>query len=370
MIGSSIVPAPVARLPWRMLILVIGIAVFGLVILYSAAGGSLRPWAMQQGIRFVVFLIGALILARVPEELWRRAALPGYVLIVVLLFAVEMLGAVRGGSQRWLDLGFIRLQPSELMKPAIVLACARFYEMLPPNETRRIGGIWPPALLIALPAALVMLQPDLGTALMITAGGLTVMFLAGVPLRLFVGGGIALAVAAPLAVNFLLHDYQRNRVLIFMDPESDPLGTGYHISQSKIAIGSGGIAGKGFLNGTQSHLDYLPEGHTDFVFATMAEEWGVLGGIFIIAAYLMVIRWGVNVGIQAQSRFAKLTAAGLATTIFFYVAINLAMVMGLAPVVGIPLPLVSFGGSAQMTVLICLGILMSIDRSNRREKNW
>lgn len=370
MIGSSIVPAPVARLPWRMLILVIGIAVFGLVILYSAAGGSLRPWAMQQGIRFVVFLIGALILARVPEELWRRAALPGYVLIIVLLFAVEMLGAVRGGSQRWLDLGFIRLQPSELMKPAIVLACARFYEMLPPNETRRIGGIWPPALLIALPAALVMLQPDLGTALMITAGGLTVMFLAGVPLRLFVGGGIALAVAAPLAVNFLLHDYQRNRVLIFMDPESDPLGTGYHISQSKIAIGSGGIAGKGFLNGTQSHLDYLPEGHTDFVFATMAEEWGVLGGIFIIAAYLMVIRWGVNVGIQAQSRFAKLTAAGLATTIFFYVAINLAMVMGLAPVVGIPLPLVSFGGSAQMTVLICLGILMSIDRSNRREKNW
>ncbi len=370
MIGPSIVPAPVARLPWRMLILVITIATFGLVVLYSAAGGSIRPWALSQGVRFGVFLFGALIIARVPEEVWRQAALPGYALIVILLFAVELLGAVRGGSQRWLDFGFIRLQPSELMKPAIVLACARFYEMLPPNETRRLGGIWPPALLIGLPAALVMLQPDLGTALMITAGGITVMFLAGVPLRLFVGGALALAVAAPLAVNFLLHDYQRNRVLIFMDPESDPLGTGYHISQSKIAIGSGGITGKGFLNGTQSHLDYLPEGHTDFVFATMAEEWGLLGGLFIIFAYLMVIRWGVNVGVQAQSRFAKLTAAGLATTIFFYVAINLAMVMGLAPVVGIPLPLVSFGGSAQMTVFLCLGILMSIDRSNRREKNW
>ena len=370
MIGSSIVPAPVARLPWRMLTLVIGIAVFGLVILYSAAGGSLRPWAMAQGIRFVVFLFGALMIARIREDVWRQLALPGYVLIVILLVAVELLGAVRGGSQRWLDLGFIRLQPSELMKPAIVLASARFYEMLPPNETRRFGGIWPAAMLIGVPAALVMLQPDLGTALMIVAGGLTVMFLAGVPLRLFVGGALAFAVAAPLAVNFLLHEYQRNRVLIFMDPESDPLGTGYHISQSKIAIGSGGITGKGFLNGTQSHLDYLPEGHTDFVFATMAEEWGVLGGLFIIVAYLMVIRWGVNVGLQAQSRFAKLTAAGLATTIFFYVAINLSMVMGLAPVVGIPLPLVSFGGSAQMTVFLCLGILMSIERNNRGEKSW
>lgn len=370
MIGSSIVPAPVARLPWRMLTLVIGIAVFGFVILYSAAGGSLRPWAMAQGIRFVVFLFGALMIARIREDVWRQLALPGYVLIVILLVAVELLGAVRGGSQRWLDLGFIRLQPSELMKPAIVLASARFYEMLPPNETRRFGGIWPAAMLIGVPAALVMLQPDLGTALMIVAGGLTVMFLAGVPLRLFVGGALAFAVAAPLAVNFLLHEYQRNRVLIFMDPESDPLGTGYHISQSKIAIGSGGITGKGFLNGTQSHLDYLPEGHTDFVFATMAEEWGVLGGLFIIVAYLMVIRWGVNVGLQAQSRFAKLTAAGLATTIFFYVAINLSMVMGLAPVVGIPLPLVSFGGSAQMTVFLCLGILMSIERNNRGEKSW
>lgn len=366
----SIVPAPLARLPWRMLLLVIALGGFGLVILYSAASGNMRPWALSQGIRFVIFLCGSIVISRVPEDVWRRGALPGYVLIVILLFAVELLGAVRGGSQRWLDFGFIRLQPSELMKPAIVLACARFYELLPPNETRRFGAIWPAAILIGLPAGLVMLQPDLGTALMITGGGLTVMFLAGVPLRLFVGGAATARPSAPLAVTYLLHDYQRNRVLIFLDPESDPLGTGYHISQSKIAIGSGGITGKGFLNGTQSHLDYLPEGHTDFVFATMAEEWGLLGGLFIIVAYLMVIRWGINVGLRARTRFAKLTAAGLATTIFFYVAINLAMVMGLAPVVGIPLPLVSFGGSAQMTVFLCLGILMSIDRSNRGEQNW
>ena len=169
----------------------------------------------------------------------------------------------------------------------------------------------------------------------------------------------------PLAYHFLLHEYQRNRVLIFLDPESDPLGTGYHISQSKIAIGSGGIFGKGFLEGTQSHLDYLPEGHTDFVFATMAEEWGLVGGVLLIAAFILLVRWGVGVGVRAEGRFAKLAARGLATTIFFYVAINLMMVMGLAPVVGIPLPLVSYGGSAQMTVLGCVGLLMAIDRENR-----
>ena len=367
---SAFVPAPLRALPWRMLLLVVAIGCFGLVVLFSAANGSLRPWALPQAVRFFVFLGGALVLSRIPLDFMRRVAFPVYGALVVALLLVEALGAVRGGSQRWLDLGFIRLQPSELMKVAIVLATARFYEMLPAAETRRFQAIWPAAVLIGVPAVLVMLQPDLGTALMICGGGVTVMFLAGIPLRLFIGGALAVAIAAPLAFNFLLHDYQRNRVLIFMDPESDPLGTGYHISQSKIAIGSGGIFGKGFLNGTQSHLDYLPEGHTDFVFATMAEEWGLLGGVFLILAFLLVIRWGVNVGVRAETRFAKLAAAGLATTIFFYMAINLMMVMGLAPVVGIPLPLVSFGGSAQMTVLISLGILMAIDRASSRSANW
>ena len=365
----GIVPEPIARLPWRVLGLIVAIGVFGQVVLYSAAGGALQPWALSQGIRFFVLLGAALGLSYVPERTWRSAALPAYVVIVIALVLVELVGAVRGGSQRWLDVG-IRLQPSEFMKPAIVLACARFYDMLPPNETRRFGAIWPAALLIGIPAALIMKQPDLGTALMVCGGGVVVMFLAGIPMRIFIGGAISLAIAIPLAFNFVLHDYQRNRVLIFLDPESDPLGTGYHISQSKIAIGSGGLWGKGFLNGTQSHLDYLPEGHTDFVFATMAEEWGLIGGCLLILAFLLVIRWGVNVGQQANTRFARLTAAGLATTIFFYVAINLSMVMGLAPVVGIPLPLVSFGSSAQMTVLLCLGILMSIDRQNRRTVRW
>ncbi|MBU3078872.1 rod shape-determining protein RodA [Sphingomonas quercus] len=363
---QTLIPSALARLPWRMLLLVLLIGGFGLVVLYSAAGGSMRPWALSQGVKLIAFMFGAVILSHIGEARLRQAALPAYAMILVSLLAVELLGGIAGGSQRWLDLGFVRLQPSELMKPAIVLAVARFYDMLPSGEVRRWSAIWPAALLIAVPAFLVMLQPDLGTALMITAGGLTVMFLAGLPLRLFVGGGLALGALAPLAYFFVLRDYQRNRVLIFLDPESDPLGAGYHISQSKIAIGSGGIFGKGFLQGTQSHLDYLPEGQTDFVFATMAEEWGLMGGLLLIVAFILLCQWGLGVSRRANTRFARLTAAGLSTTIFFYVMINLMMVMGLAPVVGIPLPLVSFGGSAVMTVMLCLGLLMAIDREADR----
>lgn len=367
--GPSLVPAPLARLPWKLLMLVIGITGFGLIVLYSAAGGNLRPWALSQGIRFCVFLFGAIALSRVPEDLWKKAAFPLYIIIVILLILVEVLGFVGGGSQRWLDLGFIRIQPSEMMKLAIVLTIARYYDLLPASHVRNWSSMWPPAVGIGIPAALVLLQPDLGTALMIVAGGLTVMFLAGLPLYLFVGGGVALAAAVPIVFS-MLHEYQQKRVFTFLDPESDPLGAGYHISQSKIAIGSGGIFGKGFLNGTQSHLDYLPEGHTDFIFATMVEEWGLVGGLALICGFIMLVRWGVRVGQRAESRFARLTAAGLATTIFFYVAINLGMVMGVAPVVGIPLPLFSFGGSAMMTVMICVGILMSIERASQGKSHF
>jgi rod shape determining protein RodA len=359
------IPAPLAQIPWRLILLVLAIGCFGLVVLYSAAGGSIRPWAFPQGVRMVVFRAGAVMLSRVPEWVWRRGALPAYLLLLILLVLVELIGAVHGGGQRWLGVGPFRFQPSELMKPCIVLAVAVFYDMLPPSETRRFVAVWVPALMILVPGALIAHQPDLGTALMVIGGGVTIMFLAGVPLRLFVGGALAFAIAAPLAVNYVLHGYQRDRILIFLDPGRDPLGMGYHINQSQIAIGSGGIFGKGFLQGTQSHLDYLPEGHTDFVFATMAEEWGLVGGVLLILAFFLVIGWGIRVALDARTRFSRLAAAGLATTIFFYVAINLAMVMGLAPVVGIPLPLVSFGGSAQMTIMLCLGILMSIDHQNR-----
>jgi rod shape determining protein RodA len=358
-------PKPIAELPWRMLIPVILIAGFSLLVLYSAAGGDLR-YARPQGIRFVIFFGLAIVLSRIRPEYLKQAAFPAYVILLGLLIVVEALGFVGGGAQRWVDLGPINLQPSELMKPVIVLACAHFYAMLPAREIRGWSALWPPAVLIGLPAGLVLVQPDLGTASMIVFGGITIMFLAGVPLRLFAIGIAFLAVALPIAFSFL-HDYQRQRILIFMDPESDPLRTGYHITQSKIAIGSGGISGVGFLNGTQSHGGYLPEPHTDFVFATMAEEWGLLGGLFLILSFALILRWGMRVSMDSRDRFSRLTAAGLTSTIFFYVAINLMMVMGLAPVVGIPLPLFSYGGSAMMTVMICLGILMAIERQNRRD---
>jgi rod shape determining protein RodA len=361
---DSIVPAPLRHIPWVLLALVAAIGGFGLVVLYSAAGGSMEPWALSQGVRFVMFIGLAIVLSWAGEERLKATAFPAYLLIVVLLLLVDLFGFVGGGSRRWLDLGMVRLQPSELMKPVIVLAVARFYDMLPASEIRRASAVWPPALLIGIPAALVLVQPDLGTAVMICAGGVTVAFLAGVPLRLFGGAALALAVAFPIALS-MMHGYQRDRIRTFLDPERDPLGAGYHIIQSKIAIGSGGIFGKGFLDGTQSHLDYLPERHTDFVFATMAEEWGLVGGVLLILAFMLVIRWGMRVAGRARGRFARLTAAGLASTIFYYVAINLMMVMGLAPVVGIPLPLVSFGGSAMMTVMICLGLLMAIDRASK-----
>ncbi len=265
--------------------------------------------------RFVLFLVMVEIISRVPLKLVRDFTFPVYAALLIALVLVEAIGGIAGGSQRWINLGFMQFQPSELMKVAIVLTVARFYSLLPIGQVRTVNAIWPALLLIGVPTLLVLVQPDLGTAMMIAAGGVIVMFLAGLPLRLFVGSALAGAAIIPIAFSFL-HDYQQKRVLIFMDPESDPLGAGYHISQSKIAIGSGGIMGKGFLNGTQSHLDYLPEGHTDFVFATMAEEWGMLGGIGIICALFLLIRWGMRVAQRTEDRYARLVAAGLASTIF------------------------------------------------------
>jgi rod shape determining protein RodA len=361
---SAIIPQPLAKLPWSLIFMVSAIAGFGLLVLFSAAGGSVSPWALKQGLTFLFFLCVAIVISNVSEETIKQLVIPAFGAILLMLFAVELLGFVSKGAQRWLQVGPVRLQPSEFMKPAIVLILARFYDLLPVSAIKSWRAIWPALTLIGIPAFLILVQPDLGTCIMVVLGGVTVMFLAGVPMWVFAGPAIAGAAAVPLVYS-MLHGYQRKRIDIFLDPESDPLGAGYHISQSKIAIGSGGIFGKGFLQGSQSHLDYLPEGHTDFVFATMAEEWGMLGGVGIILAFAMVIRWGMRVSYRAKSRFGQLAAGGLSAVIFFYVSINLMMVMGLAPVVGIPLPLVSYGGSAVMTVMLCLGLLMALERQSR-----
>lgn len=359
------VPAAIARQPWSVLLPLIALVSFGAAVLDSAAGGRFEIWSLSHLFRFGVFLVMAMIIARLPRELFSKLAIPVYAGLCFLLVLVELIGGVGGGSQRWLNLGFMTLQPSELMKPGIVLVLAWFYSVLPIGETQSWRALLPAAVLLGIPAGLVMLQPDLGTGLAITFGAVVVMFLAGLPLRWFLGAGAAGLIAAPLAFFFLLHDYQRNRVLVFLDPESDPLGTGYHITQSKIAIGSGGIIGKGFGNGSQSHLNYLPEAHTDFVFATMAEEWGMLGGVFVLVVFGLIFRWGLKVATSAPDRFSRLLAAGMTMTIFFYMCINLMMVMGLAPVVGIPLPWMSHGGSSMMTNMICIGTIMAVERWNR-----
>ena len=359
---SSVIPAPIARQPWSMLTPLILLTCFGAAVLYSAAGGSFTPFASSHLIRFGIFMVVALVIAAMPRDFVKLVAYPAYVGILLLLVAVEAAGAMGGGSQRWLEVGPIRLQPSELMKPAIALA--RFYDTLPTGMIGSWRALVPAGVIIALPVGLVLMQPDLGTALAILFSGAVVMFLAGLPMSWFLSAGAAGAIAVPLAYNFALKPYQQRRVTTFLDPESDPLGSGYHITQSKIAIGSGGFSGKGFNEGSQSHLQYLPEPHTDFVFATMAEEWGLLGGLFVIVSFGLILYWGLKVARAAQSRFDRLLAAGMVATMFFYIAINLLMVMGLAPVVGIPLPFMSHGGSSMMTNMLCVGTLMMVHRWN------
>ncbi|GAB5347641.1 rod shape-determining protein RodA [Alteriqipengyuania sp. 357] len=359
---SSVIPAPIARQPWSMLFPLLLLTCFGSAVLYSAAGGSFSPYADTHLLRFGIFVVVALVISAMPRDFVKFAAYPSYIIILLLLLAVEAAGAMGGGSQRWLEVGPIRIQPSELMKPAIALALARFYDTLPTGMIGSWRALVPAGVIIALPVGLVLMQPDLGTALAILFSGAVVMFLAGLPLSWFLGAGAAGAIAVPLAYSFALKPYQQRRVTTFMDPESDPLGSGYHITQSKIAIGSGGFSGKGFNEGSQSHLQYLPEPHTDFVFATMAEEWGFLGGLFVIVSFGLILYWGLKVARNAQNRFDRLLAAGMVATMFFYIAINLLMVMGLAPVVGIPLPFMSHGGSSMMTNMLCIGALMMVYR--------
>jgi rod shape determining protein RodA len=361
-VTTSIIPAPIAALPWRVILILLTLVTFGCVVLYSAAGGSLQPWAGKHMVRFLLYAAMAIVMSRMPVDFWKAITFPLYGILIILLIGVELVGFARGGSQRWIDLGLISIQPSEIMKPAIVLAAAWFFDRLPPAKIRGLDAIWPIAALLVLPCILVVIQPDFDAALAYIFFVVVVAFLAGLPIIYFWAGGATIAVLAPLVYFFGLRPYQQNRVLIFLNPESDPLGAGYHITQSKIAIGSGGLFGKGFGNGTQSHLDYLPEGHTDFIFATMAEEWGLMGGIFILFLYYLLMRWGLKVAMESRTRYGQLVAAGLTCTIFFYIMINLLMVVGFAPVAGLPLPFVSHGGSSMLTMMICIGIIMSIER--------
>jgi rod shape determining protein RodA len=332
------------------------ITAFGLLVLYSAAGGSTAMWG-RQVIRLGVAVLGMLVLAQVPARFLRLVTPLAYAIGVVLLVVVAGLGDIGKGAQRWLDLGVVRFQPSELMKLAVPMMCAWYLHdrVLPPSilEILVVGGI------IAVPTLLIAEQPDLGTALLVAAAGLIVLLLAGLPWRyIFVGIGLA-AAATPLAW-LMMHDYQRRRVLTLLNPESDPLGAGYHIIQSQIAIGSGGVFGKGWMNGSQAQLEFLPERSTDFIFAVIGEELGLLGQLFLVGLYLVVIGRALYLANQCRDTFGRLVAGSIALTFFVYVFVNTSMVTGLLPVVGVPLPLVSYGGTSMVTLLAGFGILMSL----------
>ncbi len=365
---NSVIPAPIAALPWRIIFILTALVSFGTIVLYSAAGGSFEPWSGKHFIRYSIFLIMALVMWRMPLDFWQKITFPVYGIVLVLLIIVEVIGQVGGGSQRWIQLGFMSLQPSELMKPAIVMVAAWLFNRLPATRLNSLDILWPLCAMLALPCFLVIIQPDFDSALVYMVTVAVVAFSAGWAMRYFVLAGAALVIIAPLVYFFGLREYQQNRVLVFLNPESDPLGAGYHIIQSKIAIGSGGLLGKGFGKGTQSNLDYLPEGHTDFVFATMAEEWGLMGGLIIIGLFYMLFKWCLNVAFNCRSRYGQLLTMGMTCTIFFYTAINLLMVMGLAPVAGLPLPFISHGGSSMLTIMICIGVILSVERHPDRRK--
>jgi rod shape determining protein RodA len=346
-------------LNWGLILLLVAIASFGFAALFSAAGGSMSPWAGKQMMRFGFSLAMMIAVSLVHIRVWLKLAYVIYGIAFVLLVAVEVRGAIGMGAQRWIDLGFVQLQPSEMMKIAAVLVLARYFHTLTVEEIARPMRLVFPALLILVPAALVMKQPDLGTAMMLVMCGGLVFFMAGV--RLWKFGLILALVGAGLPLLWRhMRDYQKNRILTFLNPENDPLGAGYHILQSKIALGSGGLFGKGYLNGTQSHLNFLPEKQTDFIFTMMTEEIGLIGGVCVLALYALVFIYGYAIAFRSRNHFGRLLALGVTANFFLYVFINSGMVMGLLPVVGVPLPLISYGGTSMLTVMFGFGLLMSV----------
>ncbi len=350
---------------WPLVLLVTAVACFGFLMLYSVAGGDFSRWAQPQLIRFGIGMIVMFAVGFTPLSFWRQVSPLAYIAGLGLLVFVLFFGSVGMGAQRWIDLKFIRLQPSELMKIALVMALALYYDWLPQEKVSRFGYVLLPLAMIALPTMMVVVQPDLGTAILLIASGGVVMFLAGVSYWYFIAA--ITVVAGTVAAVFLsrgkswqlLNNYQYKRIDVFLNPDLDPLGDGYHITQSKIALGSGGLSGRGFMQGPQSQLSFLPEKQTDFIFTTLAEEFGYIGSTFLLILYTLIMIFAISAAMKNKNRFGALLIGGVASTFFFYFALNMAMVMGLAPVVGVPLPLVSYGGSAMLVLLGGFGLIQS-----------
>ncbi|HBS35330.1 MAG TPA: rod shape-determining protein RodA [Parvularcula sp.] len=369
--ASIILPGPrrglgdhVARLHWPLIVMLSMIAGAGVVTLYSVGGGSWSPWAGSHAIRFAISLVALIVVGLIGMRYWMLLSIPIYVVGLIMLALVPFIGETVMGARRWIDLGFMQFQPADVMKIGLILALARYYHALRPEQVSHILYLIPPLLMIGAPAALAAMQPDLDLVIIFLLSGGAIMFLAGLSWRIGALGVFGAIGAGYAAYRFdLLHDYQIARLTTFLDPSRDPLGAGYHLTQSKIGIGSGGLLGKGFLGGTQRELDFLPEMQTDFIFTIFGEEFGFFGAMVLLSLVLGVVLTGVNIGARAKTHFARLTALGVVTMFAIYVLINTAMVMGLAPVVGIPFPLVSHGGTVMLTTMIGFGLVMSAHMS-------
>jgi rod shape determining protein RodA len=345
-------------LNWPFLLLITAITLVGVAALYSVAGGAVEPWASRHIVRYCIGLALLFAVVLIDIRWWLRAAYPLYLLALLMLAAVIVFGVESGGAKRWIGYGEYSFQPSELMKIALVLAIARYYQWLPPKQVSWPWAVVPPLLMIGAPVALALDQPDLGTAALFGIVGCGLLFLAGVSWLYFLGGLAGIIVVLP-NVWERLHDYQQERILTFIDPERDPSGSGYHILQSKIAIGSGGFTGKGFMQGTQAQLNFLPEKHTDFIFTMFSEEMGFIGAAVLLALYLLALLFITYMALRCRGTFTRLVAVGIGLCLFAYVFINVAMVTGLVPVVGVPLPLVSYGGTSMLTMMAGLGFVLN-----------
>ena len=334
------------------------IGIISFLAMYSTDGGEFAYHTKSHIVRFFVFFIFFFAVSFFRLNFWYNSAIPIYLGILILLILVKYFGLTSSGSQRWLGLYFINLQPSELMKVGLILFLAKYYHRISSGDVNRVRYLIQPLIALLIPVILVITQPDLGTSFLIAVGGVVVVWLAGVKMKFFVYLGALFLFSAPIAISFL-KPYQKSRILTFIDPSRDPLGAGYQITQSKIAIGSGGLFGKGFLNGSQSYLDYLPEKHTDFIFTLFSEEFGFFGSTFIFLLYILITWRVVNIGHATRSSFGKLYCYSFATAFFVYVAVNMGMVLGLIPIVGAPLPIMSYGGSSMMAIMLGLGVVMS-----------
>lgn len=355
----------ILALHWPIMLLLTAISGVGFIMLYSVAGGDAATWSTPQMQRFMIGILGLFLVAMAPIYFWRNLSFMAYVVAMILLILVEFVGVQGMGAQRWINLGFMRLQPSEAMKIALVMVLAAYYDWLPLHRTSRPLWVIIPLILILIPVALVLRQPDLGTSILLIAGGGAIMFFAGVHWAYFATviaavGGLVFSIFSSRGTTWqLLKDYQFARIDTFLDPSSDPLGAGYHISQAKIALGSGGWTGRGFMQGTQSRLNFLPEKHTDFIFTILAEEFGFVGTISLLVLYLLVTLFCISAAMTMRDRYSSLVTLGIGITFFLFFFVNMAMVMGLAPVVGVPLPLVSYGGSSMLILLLGFGVMQS-----------